>query len=412
MFYRIFNYFFGNSIRQGKGQQSPLPSSNPYESSISLPIDSALQVSSVWACIQILVETIGSLPLSVYVLDDSGEKIVDKKSTIHRVIHTTPNSRNTPQEFWEYMLMNLFLRGNAYARISRNVSGSVIALWPLSSDQMVVAISDAGEFIYSYTSSNKDHIYLDEDILHIKGIGNGIVGLSALDYMKSSVGLAIKSQDHMYDTFKNKSRRPGILMTDRELTPDQRKVIHDNFSNISKHPDEEFYVLESHFKFQPLGMTPSDLQLLETRKFAVEDIARWFGVPSVLINDISSSSVWGSGIEKIIQGFYKFRIRPQLKRIEQSIDKKLFSSEEKSLGYSVEYNFDALLRASLSDRMDIYAKAVQNGLKTRNECRFLENDPALDGGDILTAQVNLAPLDLLGKTGGIQNVNDEIDIAQ
>jgi HK97 family phage portal protein len=144
-------------------------------------------------------------------------------------------------------------------------------------------------------------------------------------------------------------------------------------------------------------MSPADIQLLESRKFAVQDIARWFGVPSILINDTAESTSLGSSTEQIIDGFHRLKLRPQLGRIEQAISKRVLTAKQRSQGYEAEFNLDALLRASLKDRMEIYAKAVQNGLKTRNECRARENDSPIPGGDFLTAQTNLAPLDALGK---------------
>jgi len=118
-------------------------------------------------------------------------------------------------------------------------------------------------------------------------------------------------------------------------------------------------------------------------------------VPAVLINH-SNTTAWGSGIEQIIDGFFKFTVRPALVSIEQALRKRVLTPAQRAR-YSVEWNFDGLLRANIKDRMEVYAKAVQNGLKTRNECRQLENDPPIAGGDVLTAQVNLVPIDMLGK---------------
>jgi HK97 family phage portal protein len=141
--------------------------------------------------------------------------------------------------------------------------------------------------------------------------------------------------------------------------------------------------------------------LLETRRFTVEEICRWFGVPPVLVSH-SNVTTWGSGIEQLIDGFFKFTVRPYLVKIEQGLSKRVATSAQR-VRYTIEYNFDALLRASMKDRAEIYAKMVQNGLKTRNECRQLENDPQMPGADDLTAQVNLAPLSMLGKTGKQSN---------
>lgn len=85
-----------------------------------------------------------------------------------------------------------------------------------------------------------------------------------------------------------------------------------------------------------------------------------------------------------------------LVNIEQALRKRVLTSRQRAK-YSVEFGFDALLRSNLKDRMEIYAKAVQNGLKSRNECRQLENDAPIAGGDDLTVQSNLIPISMLGK---------------
>jgi HK97 family phage portal protein len=111
-----------------------------------------------------------------------------------------------------------------------------------------------------------------------------------------------------------------------------------------------------------------------------------------------------------MDGFYKLTIRPMLVNIEQAVRKRVLTPKQRA-AQSVEFALDALLRGSLKDRMEIYAKAVQNGIKTRNECRQLENDPPADDGYTLTAQSNLVPLALLGKIKGGSNVSAQDPIA-
>jgi len=116
----------------------------------------------------------------------------------------------------------------------------------------------------------------------------------------------------------------------------------------------------------------------------------------VLINDTSKSTTWGSGIQQIIEGFYKFRLRPVLSSLEQALELRVLTPAQRKR-FTVEFSLDALLRGSLKDRLEIGTKAVQNGLMTRNEWRQLENLPPMDGGEMLTAQSNLVPLPKLGE---------------
>lgn len=403
----LYSLFSGFSTGQREGRQVSAPSSGAYEENQIVGPDAALQVSSVWAAVTLLVENIASLPLFVYRVDDGNHRTKVRDEIIFRVLHESPNSRHTSQEFWEYMLLNFFLKGNAYARIQRNGRGEVVALWPLSADQMEVVLMPDQSLVYQYRLDSDVFIFSEQDIFHIRGKGNGVVGLSPIDYMRGSINLAVKAQNHTAQTYSKKARRPGILMSETVLTEPQRAALKKNFGEIASGGQKELFILEAGFKFEPLGMSPSDIQLLETRRFSVEDIARWFGVPSVLINDTVDATTWGTGVKEIMDGFYKLKIRPQLERIEQALMKQVVTPAQRASGIMVEFDFDALLRASLSDRMDIYAKAVQNGLKTRNECRLKENDPAHDDGDALTAQTNLAPIHMLGKIPGGSNAAKE-----
>jgi HK97 family phage portal protein len=383
---------------QNKGVQDTRPLQRVYKNAPEVSIDGALQVSAVWASIELLADNIASLPLFVYLQRD-GMRELARGEQLWSLLHDRPNSRHTPMEFWQFMIMNYLLRGNAYARLERNDKGEVIAMWPLAADQIQVKVLDNGQLSYEYHLDGNVIVYGEQRILHFRDKGNGIIGMSRLDYMKASVGVAINAQNAVSRTYANDNKQPGVLMIDKILSPDQRKQIRENFKELVEGGEDQLLVLEAGAKFQPLSLSPADAQLLETRRFSVEDIARWFGISSVLINDTAKTTTWGTGIDALIEGFYKFKLRPMLVGFEQVLKLRLLTAEQR-VKYSVEFSLDALLRASLKDRMEIYAKAVQNGIYDRNEARQLENLPPKTGGDVLTAQTNLAPLDMLGKIKG------------
>ena len=395
IFSRIVSWLGGNANTQRKGSQQTAPSATAHDDAPVVGVDGALQVSTVWACVTLWVDIISSLPLKVYKTDKEGNRSVEKDSRLYKILHDRPNKRQTSIQFWAQMILNLVLRGNAFAQIRRDGKGEVVSLWPLSADQVEVVVADDGSLVYGYTVDSQSLVFTERDILHIAGMGNGVVGMAPLDYMRSSVGLAISAQNHTTKTFRKNARRPGTLMSDTVLTPEQREAVRNNFGDIVAGTDKELYILEAQFKFEPLGMSPADIQLLETRQFAVQDLARWFGVPSVLINDNASTTTLGSSIYEIMQAFYKLRLRPKLELIEQSIQERVLSPRQRSQGVTVEFNLDAFLRASAKDRAEISAKKVQNGLSTRNEERALENKGPKPGGDMLTAQTNLAPVEML-----------------
>ena len=401
-FFQSLRRFFGNvgSTGQQEGIQYTEPFTRVYESTPDYGIDGALQVSAVWAATELLTDNIASLPIFVYEREPGvdGHKTLARGTPLWTLLHDSPNNMHTPMEFWQYFVMNYLFRGNAYARLTRNSAGEVIGMIPLASDQVEVEVlrDSAQSIIYKYYYEGQVAIYSPDSILHWRDKGNGIVGMSRLDYMRSTVNVAVGAQNHTANVFRKSAKRPGVFMIDKLLTEEQRAAIRQNYKGLVEGNNDDLLVLEAGAKFEPLSMTPADVQLLETRKYSVEDIARWFGIPGAMINDTEKTTTWGTGIDHLIQGFYKFRLRPMLESLEQAIEKRVLTPSQRRR-YTVEFSLDAILRGSLKDRLEIGAQAVQNGLMSRNEWRQLENLPPVDGADILTAQVNLAPIAMLGQ---------------
>lgn len=391
----------GGPLASHNGQQVTGPGAGIVEDQVSGGVDVALQISTVYRCVEVMTKIIATLPLFAYRNRPNGMRDLDRTSALFTLFHDRPNPLMTPAEFWTAMVLNWLLHGNAYARLDR-IGGRVVAMWPLSASQVVPYLLDSGELAFVYQTDGQQVLLMQDDVLHIKDIGNGVTGLSRIHFMGAGITEAIRAQAQATRTFKNGDKPAGILHVDKVLTEEQRKSIRKNFNQIAEGSESRLFVLEAAMKYQPTSLTPEQVELLSTRQFGVEELCRWFGVPPVLVGH-SNVTAWGTGIEQIIDGFYKLTVRPALVQIEQAIRRRVLTEVERTQ-FTVEFSLDALLRGNAKDRFEIYAKAVQNGLKTRNECRQLENDPPLDGGDVLTAQTNLVPIDMLGKTGAMRDV--------
>lgn len=405
----VSGLFSGFALGDRRGAQKPVPASSLIENSTALSPDGALQIAAVWACVERIAKTVSTLPLFVYT-NRGGVRQLDRNSSLWGVLHDSPNARMTPVEFWTAMIMNLILRGNAYARIERDSRGECYALWPMSADQVEMRILEDGSIVYLYKIENDVAALSADAVLHIKEMGNGTIGLARMDYMRATTSESTSAQTQASRLFSTSGKPTGVLMLDANLNPAQRLKLQENFAGMQTGNASRLFVLEANMKYQQLSLSPEDQQLLETRHFTVEEIARWFGVPSVLINS-ANVTAWGSGIEQLVEGFYKLTIRPMLVSIEQAVTKRVMTAGQRAQ-LSVEFSLEGLLRSNLKDRADIYAKMVQNGIYTRNFCRQLENEPPLPGGDMLTAQTNLAPLEMLGNTQGAANVGAPNTIAQ
>jgi len=405
----FYGWWRGRALGDSSGQQSSAPATALVDGVPTVIADEAMQLSAVWGCVERIAKTIATLPLMVYA-NVNGMRELARDSSLWQLLHESPNSRMTPVEFWTALLLNLLLRGNGYARIERRANGEAIALWPMSADQVQMQVLADGSVVYLYRIDNDVAVLAAENVLHLKEMGNGTIGLARLDYMKATTNEAANAQTAANKLFANGGKPTGVLMVDKVLNQEQRRAIQANFAEMASGTTSRRFVLEASMEYEQINLSPEDMQLLTTRQFTVEEICRWFGVPPVLVGH-SNVTTWGSGIEQIVEGFYKFTIRPGLVTIEQALRKRVMTPAQRAR-YTVEFNFEGLLRANIKDRMEVYAKAVQNGLKTRNECRQLENDPPLAGGDALTAQVNLVPIDMLGKMEGAANAGSENTIAQ
>ena len=355
--------------------------------------DAVLQISAVWACVDRRATVMASLPCFVY-KNVGGQRELARNEQLFQLLHDSPNSRMTPFDFWRAITMNYDLRGVGYARIERGNRGEAVALWPMPTSQVQAVVLEDGSMVYKYTLGNDVAILAESSVFVVKGLGNGTTGLDKLAFMRSTTNEMAKASTHAAQVFSNGGKPSGILMVDSVLKADQRAAIQRSFGEMTSGSTSKLHVLEASMKYQQLSMTPEDQQLLESRKFGIEEICRWFDVPPVLIHH-PNVTAWGTGIYEVKDGFYTLSLRPLVINIEQAIRKHIMTSQQRA-ALTVEFSYDALLRGDPDKRSQIIARQVQNGLKTRNEARQLENDPPITGADELTVQSNLLPIKMLG----------------
>lgn len=398
----MWSWLGGNTTQRNRGVQYPTPG---YEApaAVSVTEDTAMQVSAVWACVKLLSETVASLPVNVYRKTNDGRELAPD-FWFSKLMARKPNRYQTRLEFFETMMLNLALHGNAYAKIDR-LGGQIRSIMPLMSAQVTPSLLDDGSIAYQYEADGNVDVYSEKSIWHIKLYGNGIVGKSPLAFGRNMIGIAQAAEQVVTNIYTNGGKRSGVLSLDRLLTPEQRDQVRANFSTLTTGTDERLLVLEMGMKFDPVAMSPQDIELLSSRKFQLEEICRWFGVPSVLVNDTSGSTTWGSGIEQLVSGFYKLNLRPYLERFEASVSANLFSADEAD-EYEFEFDFEGLLRSDLKSRLEGYRTAIAGTILTPNEVRRIEGWPEMVGGNDLLSQVNMTQLSKLGQTSqGVSNAS-------
>ena len=365
----------------------------------------AIQMSTVYACVRVIAETIASLPLHVFEGSDTGSNKATKHP-LYRLIHDEPNPEMTSFVWRETMLTHLLLWGNSYSQIIRNGRGQVVGLYPLLPDYMEVDRDSKGKLTYKYTSSEGTSTWLrPEDVLHIPGLGfDGIIGYSPVAMEKNAIGLGISAEEYGSKFFSNGARPSGILthpntVKDPAALRASWNAAYGGTSNASR-----VAVLEEGMTFAPLSMPNNEAQFLETRRFQVEEICRIYRVPPHMVGDLSRATF--SNIEHSSIDFAVHTIRPWLVRIEQAMNRALFPDREKAGSpggrhFYVQFNLDGLMRGDYKSRMEGYAIARQNGWMSANDIRELENQnpiPAEDGGDAYLCNGNMIPIKMAGTT--------------
>ena len=362
----------------------------------------AMQTTSVYACVRILAEAVACLPLHIYQHTPDGGKQRITDHPLYYLLHDEPNPEMTSFVFRETLMAHLLLWGNAYAQIIRDGRGRVLALYPLLPSRMEVGRLPNGDLVYSYRrdfESSRENTYNGtvnlrrDEVLHIPGLGfDGLVGYSPIAMAKNAIGMALATEEYGATFFANGANPGGVLEHPGVIKDIQRVKDSWNAAYQGSGKAHKVAVLEEGMKFSSIGIPPEQAQFLQTRKFQINEIARIFRVPPHMIGDLDKSSF--SNIEQQSLEFVKYTLDPWVVRWEQSLQQALLLPSEKPELF-IRFNLDGLLRGDYQSRMSGYATARQNGWMSANDIRELEamnRIPAEEGGDLYLVNGNMLPL--------------------
>lgn len=372
----------------------------------AVTVETASTLSAVFACFRIISESIGMLPWALYRRKGANSERADDHP-LAPVLLSSPNADQTPQEFRESLGGQLAIAGNAYSFQDR-LGKDVVSLYPVDAGRVVVkqkgkdstrlAIAD-GEVFYSINDRGQWSDYPREKIWHVKGFGrHATVGLSPLSAAREAAGLALATEEFGARFFSQGAKPSGVITIDGWLSKEQRDVAREQIErmmggNANAH---KVVLFEGGMKPTPWGSMPlSDIEFVLTRRFNVQEIARFFRMQLHMLGDLEKGASYAS-IEQMSSEFVMFTLMPYLTRIESSIARWLLTPEDRAK-YFVRFNYEALLRADSKARSEFYASAVQNGWMNRNEVRAKENLNSVAGLDEYTAQTSLAPVQKLAE---------------
>ena len=360
----------------------------------------ALGLSATWGCVSFWAGNIASLPIAVLRGGDGGVGVEDRAHPLYRLLHDSPNADQSAFEFWEFMVASVELRGNAYAEQVRGGDGRLIALVPVVPDLVRVTRASTGELAYRWRDASGQRELGQRDVLHIRGFGGGpLGGVSPLAICRQAFGAAAAVDRAASTVFANGVRPSGVLSVDKMLNAEQR-------SELEQLLQEKFVgalhagrpmLLDNGLKWEQLSIDPQDAEMLESRRFSVEEVCRIFEVDPHLVGQTLGNTTLGSSIESQTNSVMKFKMRKRLKRIEGAVWKQLLTPPEQAAGLAVKFNVEAFLRADSVGRSDYYEKALRSGWMTINEVRAKEGLPPVAGGDVPRMQMQNVPITQAGK---------------
>lgn len=361
-------------------------------------MSTALQLSTVYACIQRTAQVIAALPLDVYAKGASGR--VREDGPLAELITSSPNADQTALEFWEGMVAWLCATGNAYAEIDW-VNGRPVSLSPMGSNQVRPFRTASGDLAYEVADRPPNRrvtirVVARENMLHLRGWGfGGDEGLSPIRFGVNSMSAAIAADEASGKVFASGLSAQGALTTDMSLTADQKRdlrTIMESYTGSER--AGKIMVLERGLKYSQLSINPEDAQMLETRRYSVEEICRWFGVPPIVIgHSADGQTMWGSGVEAIMLSWLQLGVNPILKRVEQRIRKQLIPARDRSRLYA-EFNREAMLQMDSASKSAFLREMAGSGTMTANERRAKLNMPRVDdpAADVLWVQGAMVPM--------------------
>lgn len=337
---------------------------------------SAESVSTVYACVSAISETIASLPLVLYRRNGDDGRERAKDHPLYRVLHDLPNGQQTALELREQLQASVLLRGNAYAEIIRGNDGQVRELRPLHADRVLVLVLDTGRLAFDvFDTKGRKRRLLQEEVFHLRHrTDDGVLGVSPISAAREVVELAMAEREHGNATFRNGTKLSGILKFPGRLKPEARLTIAESWSsqyagagNSGKTP-----ILEEGVDYTPLSMTLEDAEWIAARQFSVEEVCRLFRMPPTVVGDLRHGN-YSNSVEMARQ-FVTLTLRRHLAMWEQAISRCLLTEAGRRT-YFAEHSVEGLLRGDSTTRAQFYERAIADGWMDADEVRRLENLP-------------------------------------
>lgn len=373
---------------------------SPVHSGVRVNEETALRFTTVWTCIRILAETLGSLPFEVFRNLPGGGREEAEDHPVHALIKSAPNPDMVSQTWRETMQGHIAASGNGYSLLTLNGRGQPVDIYPWDWHQMrPVRNKNTGLLEYELRDRGKPEIWPAERVLHIPGLGyDGIEGYSVISLAREAIGIGLAMTEFSARFYGQGMNVGGIIETQGELSPTARKELQEFYDQQGAGLANSWrpLILEFGQKWSRIPMPLKDAQFVEGFKLTDAQTAGIFRIPLHMVNELDRAT--HSNVEHLFLQFVQLTMLPWATRWEQACNRRLFTRREREQGYYVKFNFSALLRGDAKSRAEALHIMRQDGVINADQWLALEDmNPQPGGiGQRHLTNGNMIPVDAAG----------------
>ncbi len=392
------------AARRTRERRQPEDRSIPYNArtlaGVYVTPDRALQNATVWACVRYLSSTVAQLPWRVMRELPGGGAEVAPRHSVDSLLYWRTNPQLSPFQFKETMVAWALLHGNGYAEIVRDGALRATELWPMHPRRVEVRRDTATDEIFYRVDDEVGNGFIEldpMDVFHVRGFGDGPVGLSIIEYAAQSIGWAQAAELFGASFFGNGLNMGGFVEGAGGLTPEGKQRLRAELDALYKGPRNahKWAILDANMKASRMTAAPDEAQMVETMQFQVETICRWFGVPPHKVMHLLRSTfnnIEHQAIEVVVDA-----VTPWVDRLEEEANYKLFGTRNR-VGYYTNIDMRGLLRGDNRSRAEYYKMMREIGAYSVNDILILEGDnPIGKDGDKRTMQQGYTTLEKIGE---------------
>jgi len=379
-------------------------------SNVRIDSQTALQINAVFGAVSLISDTISTLPVDAYIRRDGARfPFRPRPQWI-----TKPDVDTTKEAFYGAVIVSMLLDGNAFIRLYSNQSGEIVNMTVLNPMDVEIKRNGIGQVMFRVEGEKR--LLSTDEVLFIPDLvrPGHIRGVSRVEALKENFALAKALENYAAKFFGSGTQTSGVIEIDGNLTADQAKVMQEAFDSRHKgwSKAHKTAILSGGAKYKPTNVPNDQAQFLDSRRMAVEDVARAFNIPPHLLGLPGTTSY--ASVEQNNLAWVTHCLRPIVQKIEGALS-PLMARYPGGENAFIKFNLDGLLRADINSRMSAYSTGLQAGFLTINDVRRIEDftpimDPSADTVRVPLANVNIDAADLSAQTERVNMAQQLIQV--